>query len=131
MDQNSLMNSIDDFGPSLTVQADLEDSDINVIVARFNLTGTVPENLKMPSYIEYDGVFDFQTAQHIIRDAQNEFMRMPAGVRARFDNDPGKFLQFVETPGNEAEMKLLGLTVPKKAEESAQVSAKDVTQVTE
>lgn len=98
--------------PSLTVQSQMEDSDINVIVARFNLTGRMPDNMRVPDYVDYDGVFDFHSAQMAILRGQNEFMMMPADVRKEFDNDPQKFLEFCSLEENIPRMRELGLAIP-------------------
>ncbi|WNK12459.1 MAG: internal scaffolding protein [Microvirus sp.] len=102
--------------PSLTVQADKDDADINTIVARFGLTGRMPEGLRVPSFQDYDGVFDFQTAMHAIIQAEDNFMAMPATVRAKFNNDPGQFLQFAVDPANVDVMVEMGLAIPKPVE---------------
>lgn len=100
--------------PTLTVQADKEDADINTIVARFRLTGRMPENLAPPTYQDYDGVFDFQSAQNAILEAEASFMAMPWDVRRRFDNDPQQFLAFAVDPANVDAMVEMGLAVKKE-----------------
>lgn len=98
---------------SLTVQSDMEDADINTIVRRFGLTGEMPGNVRLPSYEDYDQVFDFRTAQDALIDARDRFMALPAQVRARFSNDPQAFLEFVVDPANVDEAVALGLAVKK------------------
>lgn len=63
--------------PSLAVQDALEDSDINVIVARFGLTGQMPENPKLPQYGDFTGITDFRTAVEAVTQAQEEFYQLP------------------------------------------------------
>lgn len=99
--------------PSLAVQSDMQDADINVIVARFGITGQMPQNIRVPQYVDYDEVFDFRSAMDVINDATKQFMSLPAGVRARFNNDPQSFLEFATDPGNVDEMVQMGLAVPK------------------
>lgn len=98
---------------SLTVQSDMEDADINTIVRRFGLTGEMPGSVRLPSYEDYDQVFDFRTAQQALIDARDSFMGLPAHVRSRFDNDPQAFLEFVVDPANVDEAVALGLAVKK------------------
>lgn len=87
-----------------------EESDINEIVRRFGLTGTVPEAFRMPEYCDYrDAPVDFHAAMNFVRDSQNVFLTLPAHVRARFDNDAGRLTQFLENPENRAEAISLGL----------------------
>ena len=99
--------------PSLTVQADAEDADINTIVRRFGITGSMPQGVRVPEYVDYDQVFDYHSAQLAILEADANFMAMPAEVRAKFDNDPGKFLLVASDPGNIDFLRELGLAVPK------------------
>ncbi|WNK12434.1 MAG: internal scaffolding protein [Microvirus sp.] len=99
--------------PSRTVQDDLEDSDINTIVFRFGITGTMPQGVKVPEYGDFEEVFDFRTAQDAIVYADRQFMSMPASVRARFNNDPAVFMDFAVDPSNVDEMVRLGLAVAK------------------
>ena len=42
-------------------------------------------------------------------EAEASFMEMPAKVRAEFDNDPGKFVQFFEREENRERAVALGL----------------------
>lgn len=97
---------------SLTRQSETEDADINTIVRRFGLTGTMPRDLPPLLYGDFTGVSDYQSAFAAVADAQERFMLMPANVRERFGNDPQKFLEFCESPGHEDEMRKLGLFVP-------------------
>lgn len=83
-------------GKSLAQQHFKDECDINVIVHRFGLTGELPQGLRLPTYGDYTGIFDFQTAMNAIREANVNFMQLPAEIRARFDNDPQKYLQFCE-----------------------------------
>lgn len=107
--------------PSLTVQSDAEDADINTIVKRFGLTGLLPNNVRAPESADFTDVFDFQSAMNALRATQEAFMEMPADVRDRFGNDPAKFADFcttVDSSGelvNRDEMVKLGLAVPKAA----------------
>lgn len=99
--------------PSLTVQSQAEDADINVIIERFGLTGELPTDIRMPTSQDFgDNVFDYQSAMNIIIDAQKQFMRLPAELRARFDHDPQTFMDFVHDPANGGELVRLGLRNP-------------------
>ncbi|WNK12746.1 MAG: internal scaffolding protein [Microvirus sp.] len=95
-----------------TVQSDRDDADINVLVRRFGITGVMPSGVRPPTFADYDDVFDFQTAQNAILLAKDAFMAMPADVRTRFDNDPGRFVEFCSEEKNLDEMRKLGLAVP-------------------
>lgn len=81
---------------SLTQQQFAEESDINYIADRYGLTGEIPQVLDLPGYGNFEGVFDFQTAQQAVIDARNAFMTLPAKLRTRFDNDPQKLIEFMD-----------------------------------
>lgn len=102
--------------PSLTQQQFKEESDINTIVDRFMKTGHLPDPVSMPQYVDYEGVFDFQSAMNVVRQADENFMRMDAKVRARFHNSPQEFLEFFADPANSDEAVRLGLAVAKPME---------------
>ena len=97
---------------SLTQQQFKEDSDINTIVDRFMKTGHLPDPVSMPQYVDYEGIFDFQSAMNVVRAADENFMRMDAKVRSRFNNSPQEFLNFFADPANGDEAVRLGLAVP-------------------
>jgi phage internal scaffolding protein len=101
---------------SLTQQQFRDESDINNIVDRFMKTGHLPDPVSMPQYIDYEGVFDFQSAMNVVRQADENFMRMDAKVRARFHNSPQEFLEFFADPANTEEAVRLGLAVANSKE---------------
>lgn len=94
---------------TLTKQSFAEECDINTIVRRFNLTGQLPEAVHMPTYGDFEGVFDYKTAIDAIALANTAFMEMPADIRARFDNNPANFVDFCSDERNRDEALALGL----------------------
>lgn len=96
-------------GPSLTVQSQAEDADINVMMYRYGITGKMPENPRVPTYGDFTGISDYQSALHAVMYADDAFMELPANVRARFENDPQKLLDFVANGANVDEARKLGL----------------------
>jgi phage internal scaffolding protein len=116
--------------PSLTQQQFKEEADINVIVDRFMKSGVLPTPASMPQYVDYEGVFDFQSAMNAVRAADENFMRMDAKIRARFNNSPQEFLEFFANPENTEEAIRLGLAVPQAVAET-QVSAAEPTSKSE
>lgn len=89
-----------------------DDADINRIVERYGVTGELPADVKVPLPDEFYEVADFQSALNVVLEGERAFMEMPADVRRRFDNDPGKFLEFVHDDKNRDEARSLGLLVP-------------------
>lgn len=98
--------------PTKTQQQFREEVDINTIVERFGLTGELPTNLKVPQSGDFEAVVDYQTALNQVIAAREAFMEMPAGIRARFKNNPQEFLEFCGNPENRAEAEKLGILVP-------------------
>lgn len=98
--------------PSLAQQSFKDDADINVMLEKFKVTGVMPQGVIMPTYGDFTGISDYRSAAEAIRVATNSFMDMPANIRARFDNDPQKFLVFCADDANREEAARLGL-VPK------------------
>lgn len=95
--------------PSKTHQSFKDECDINRIVARYQKTGLLPQVNSQPQYGDFCTSDDYQTSMNKVLHAQNSFMSLPAKVRARFENDPAKFLDFVYDPENAQELVSLGL----------------------
>lgn len=83
--------------------------DINTIVKRFGLTGQLPESVRVPLPEDFYDILDFHSAMNVVRQGEEAFAQMPAAVRARFSNDPGEFLDFVNNPENTEEAIRLGI----------------------
>lgn len=110
-DQASLDSSLytdPDENDGKTQQQFVEEADINTIVNNFLKTGEMPDNVKLPQYIDYEGVFDFQTAMNTMLDAEQNFMQIPAKIRAQFENDPQQFLEFAANPENKGKLHEMG-----------------------
>lgn len=102
---------------SKTQQNQREEADINVIMRRFGQSGQLPVGgYEMPP-LEGDfgdGAVDFQSALNLVIAAERSFSAMDAEVRARFNNDPERFVKFCSDPENLPEMRKLGLAVPEE-----------------
>lgn len=96
-------------GASLTQKHQAKDTDINVIVKRFGITGMLPQRLNALNIGAFEDIFDFQSAQNALVSAKKAFMSINADLRARFHNDPQRFMDFVMDKENEAELRKLGL----------------------
>lgn len=97
---------------SRAVQSQKDDADINVIVKRFGLTGSLPQvRPKIPLEADFReaGQFDLGAALRYVKAATDAFMSYPAEIRARFGNDPSVFCDFVENPDNKDECIRLGI----------------------
>lgn len=94
---------------SLTLQSQVQEADINVILKRFNLTGVLPQGKSVPTYGDFSAVVDYRGALDLIREADAAFKSVPADVRARFGNDPAAFVEFCSNEANIEELRRLGL----------------------
>jgi len=110
--------------PSLAQQHFKEECDINTILQKFNVTGILPEAPLSPRYGDFTGIGDYHTALNRVIAAQDEFEALPAQIRARFDNDPAKLIEFLDDEANRPEAEELGLVEKAAAEvvEAAKVT---------
>lgn len=107
--------------PSLAIQSERDSADINVLVKRFGITGEIPVSQRSMFYGDFSEVTDFQSALNQLRAAQEGFMELPASLRERFNNDPGRLVEFVQDKSNREEAVKLGIMkapppAPKPAE---------------
>lgn len=119
VDEASDDSGLECLDPTLTQQSFVEESDINYIAERYGLTGELPQVLQLPKYGDFTEVFDFQSANNAVIEANRQFLTLPAKMRSRFDNDPQKLLSFLEDVNNRDEAIYLGL-IPKPVTEPVQ-----------
>lgn len=96
---------------SLAQQHFRDDCDINVIVNTFVRTGELPDPRVMPQFGDFSGVRDFHSALNQVLEAQEAFLQLSPQVRARFNNDPGALIDFLNDDANYDEAVKLGLAV--------------------
>lgn len=97
---------------SLTKQSFKDETDINQIMEKFQKTGAIEHrNEHQPQY-GFATEQNFQDAMNLVTEAQNMFDDLPSSIRAKFHNDPGSFLDFVQDPDNLSEMADMGLLTP-------------------
>ena len=106
---------------TLAQQHHKDECDINNILRQFNITGLLPEAALSPRYGDFTGIGDYHTALNQVIAAEDEFMSLPATLRARFGNDPAQLIEFLDNPENYNEAISLGL-VEKKPEVMPQVA---------
>lgn len=98
--------------PSMTKQSFKDESDINNILKRFLKTGVMDFAQKNePRYGDTTGL-EFTQAMQTVAAAKSLFAELPAHLRARFENEPAKFLDFVQDDNNREEARALGLLKP-------------------
>lgn len=112
--ENNIDKETGELLPTRTQQHFKEESDINVLVKRFAITGELPQGVRMPTYEDFTETYDFHSAANAIAQAREAFMHLPADLRYnRFQNDPGAFVAFCSNEANRDEAEKLGL-VPKR-----------------
>jgi phage internal scaffolding protein len=102
--------------PSLAQQHFKDECDINTILQKFNISGLLPQSPLSPRYGDFTGISDYHTALNRVIAAQDEFESLPATIRARFENDPAKLIEFLENENNRPEAEELGLVDKAAAE---------------
>lgn len=101
---------IDCSEPVLTQQHFKNDCDIDQILAKYARTGTFDHLAsRNGDYSDLLDATDFHDCMNRVIEAQEVFNSIPAHVRARFQNDPAQFLEFVSNPANRNEMVRMGL----------------------
>ena len=110
---------------SLTQQHFKDETDINNILRQFNITGLLPEQPLSPRYGDFTGIGDYHGALNAVIAAEDQFMALPANLRARFENDPAQLIDFLNDENNRSEAEKLGLLEVPKAEST--VTPLDVT----
>lgn len=98
---------------SKTIQSEASETNINLIIERA-IKGNIPMiNQREPRYGDFSSGFDYHENILRIKDYESNFERLPSELRARFDNDPAKLIDFASLPENEEEAIKLGI-LPKK-----------------
>lgn len=93
---------------SLAKQSFKDECNINNIMQRFEKDGLVDHVNKFNGdYADALGVEDYHTSLNQVMAAKEAFLTLPSRVRANFDNDPGRFMDFVDNPENIDKVKLL------------------------
>jgi phage internal scaffolding protein len=96
-------------GESLTQQHFKEECDVINIIKKHDRNGIIEHVQRgQARYGDFSEVADYREALDLVRDAQDEFMTIPSDIRKKFDNDPGKFYEFVSNPDNKEELKTMG-----------------------
>lgn len=115
-------------GHGLTKQSFKNECDINKIMEKFQKSGAISHYAShAPDYGECTQA-NLQDALNIVADANTMFEELPSSIRAKFHNDAGQFLDFVQDKKNLEEMRELGLAnkaAPKPAPVSKKPSADD------
>lgn len=101
-----------------TEQAHKDQTDINKIIDRFDKEGLIKGVQKFEGkFGDFTGI-DFKTMQDQVAGAKSQFEALPSEIRARFENQPYKLLEFMDDPNNREEAIELGLIRKEWTEET-------------
>jgi len=81
------------------------------ILKKYLKTGVISHLSKYQgTYMDFPDAPTFHEAQNIIADTKTMFETVPAVIRADFDNDPSKYLEFLQNPENKLKIEAYGLS---------------------
>lgn len=105
-------------------QSHKDEVDINQIVKRHGGVAAIQATAKLQGVeFQFDDVTgnDFQEAMDKVTKAQQLFESLPAALRAKFDNSPAKYLDYVQNPEHSEELIKMGLAEARPVEQPIQV----------
>lgn len=105
-------------GPSLTDQQFISDCDINCILNRYRITGSLPQTLRSGVFADVSSVTNFADMFEKVRLASEDFNALPSSIRDRFGSDAAAFYRFALNPDNVNECIKLGILEVSDADDS-------------
>ena len=96
-------------GKSITKQSEKDSCDINLIMAHYTKTGVLTHQRDHEAEYGYASSDTFNESMQIVAKGQSMFAELPSAIRSKFENNPAKFLDFVQDEGNLEEMQEMGL----------------------
>lgn len=100
-------------GPVLTKQSHKEECDIHNIVRQYQRTGVITHIARQGArYEDLPDYADYQEGMNIALRAQDAFAALPAKVRDRYGNDPGRFLAAFNDADEVSFLREMGLLQP-------------------
>lgn len=104
---------------SMTDQQYKDDCDANHIIKKYITTGEFTHKTsQVGQYADFTMITDYQDMLETVTYARDAFMTLPAEVRSKFQNDPGKLLTFLQDDKNYEEALKLGLVEKRKPKET-------------
>lgn len=95
---------------AMTEQHHKDECDIHNIMRKQKKTGVIEHvNQYQGTYGEMPTGNEFHENMNIIAKAETMFETVPSHLRNMFENDPAKFLDFMQDPKNKNKMEELGL----------------------
>lgn len=99
-------------GRTRTKQANRNETNINLMVARYKKTGMFQNlNPREPKYGDFSEATSLEEAFNRVKEAERSFMQLPAQVRALAQNDPVTLLEMLADEGATAALVKAGLPI--------------------
>jgi len=129
-DVRSFTNYVTEPGPDgrpiyVTEQGHKDECDVNNIIKKYDATGLITHVARFEATYEDVAALDFRQALELQKSIQEKFSELPSSIRRRFENDPYKYLAFLENPANEKESVEIGLRAGPKPPRINQEAKKD------
>lgn len=106
----SAKSSIEFPQTTMTKQSFQDECDINTIMSKYQRTGLIEHVSNIQgAYGDFTNVQEYQLSLNQVIAAQEAFDQLPATMRERFANDPGRLMSFLEDDRNRDEAIKLGL----------------------
>lgn len=90
--------------PTMTIQSEKDNCDINVIMNRYATCGTpLPVRQDMqPVYADVSELGDYMENYNRCKQAEEMFNNLPSALRKELDNNPANLLPFIQNKENES-----------------------------
>ena len=91
--------------PSMTIQSEKDNCDINVIMNRYATCGTpLPYRTDgvQPVYADVSELGDYMENYQRCKQAEEMFNALPSALRKELDNNPANLLPFIQDKANES-----------------------------
>jgi len=97
-------------GESLTRQSEAAKTDINNIMKKYKRDGVLTHvRNSIGEYLDVSNISDLSSAIDVVKRARESFDSYPSDLRAKFDNNPIKMIDFLKDSKNDEEAIKLGL----------------------
>lgn len=97
--------------PSLTEQCHMDECKVQNILKKYRETGRLEHTAKYEgTYMDFANAPDYTEAQIIIANAKSMFETVPASIRSQFDNNPMKYVEFMQDENKRDEIEAMGLS---------------------
>jgi len=90
-----------------TRQQDKDSCDINLIMARYQKSGLLPQGRAVPVYMDISEVEDLRTTLDRVREAETYFRSLPAEWRQRFNHSVDEFMAAPTSDAGRSQLKAL------------------------